>query len=537
MKTFNIKINILLLLAGLSFFSSCSDFLEEENRQSLTDANAFKDPAIFDQFVVNTYGRLRTATSFTDPDLYGTDIVTRNSPVQGADQLNDYVNFSAANWPVSLYWANYYNVVNAANLAISREKEISGLTDKQKMRGLGEVKFMRAFAYFHLVEHYGGVPKVLDEVTTAKTEFTRAPEEEIYSLILADLEDALAGVDEEASQYGRVTKDAVRHLMAKVLLTRGYKNFGSAKDFTDAAALTETVIAKNQLEQDFASLVDINNQKNKEIIFAMLFGSDTQARGVGNFRHKYFKFPYEGYPGMETTSLYNKGTGNTLTPFYFSLFSEEDQRAEATFRRVIYAVTDSEDGAIAKGDTAIYFPEVAWTAEQKAAKRYKVINPDEYFTNDGVTNVHYPMFRKFDDPSVVYSNDGVDPKGEREAVIFRLGETYLLAAEANFKAGNADKAASQLTVLRSRAGLTDQVSPGEVSLDFILDESARELAGEISRWMDLKRTGKLIERVLAYNPHAALNNSIKEYHLYRPIPQSEIDLSNRSITQNPGYTR
>ncbi|HDZ13391.1 MAG TPA: RagB/SusD family nutrient uptake outer membrane protein, partial [Pricia sp.] len=52
---------------------------------------------------------------------------------------------------------------------------------------------------------------------------------------------------------------------------------------------------------------------------------------------------------------------------------------------------------------------------------------------------------------------------------------------------------------------------------------------------DLKRTGKLIERTLLYNPHAALNNALTTKHLLRPIPQSEIDNSENTITQNPEY--
>jgi hypothetical protein len=74
-----------------------------------------------------------------------------------------------------------------------------------------------------------------------------------------------------------------------------------------------------------------------------------------------------------------------------------------------------------------------------------------------------------------------------------------------------------------------------VNLDVILDESAKELAGEVSRWMDLKRTGRLIERVLAYNPHAALNRALLPKHLVRPVPQSEVNVSSGAIAQNPGY--
>jgi hypothetical protein len=80
-----------------------------------------------------------------------------------------------------------------------------------------------------------------------------------------------------------------------------------------------------------------------------------------------------------------------------------------------------------------------------------------------------------------------------------------------------------------------QVLPANVTLDFILDERARELGGEQLRWFDLKRTGKLLTRVQALNPDAAVN--IKPYHVVRPIPQSQIDaVSNKSsFTQNPGY--
>ena len=96
-------------------------------------------------------------------------------------------------------------------------------------------------------------------------------------------------------------------------------------------------------------------------------------------------------------------------------------------------------------------------------------------------------------------------------------------------------AAQRLTELRTRAGLTTAVEPGDVTIDFILDERARELTGEVNRWMDLKRTGKLVERTLAHNPHAAFNNALNSKHLLRPIPQTEIDNSGNSITQNEGY--
>lgn len=80
-----------------------------------------------------------------------------------------------------------------------------------------------------------------------------------------------------------------------------------------------------------------------------------------------------------------------------------------------------------------------------------------------------------------------------------------------------------------------QIQASQVNLDFILDERAREFAGEQMRWFDLKRTGKLVERVTKYNPDAA--PYIKNFHVLRPIPQSELDaVTNKNeFRQNEGY--
>ena len=537
MRIINLTIKSFLIALTVFVFSGCDDFLEEDNKSNLTDQNGFDDPEVFDQLVANGYDKLRKAALAFQLDFKGTDIVTRGSIIAGTDELNDYVNLSTANGSVSAQWNNYYDVATAANLAISRVDEIPGLTDQEISKGLGEAKFLRAFAYFNLVEHFGDVPLVLDEITSSETNFSRVSESEVYAQILSDVDEAIASVEENPSQFGRISKNAARHLKARVLLTRGYKSFAGANDFSEAAALAETVISNHPLESDFAVLHDIGNQRNPEVIFALLFGTDAQMRGEnGNNRHKLFRFQYDLYPGMIRSELYNNGEGSSPTPFFFTLFEEGDEREDATLRRTLFALVDAEGGSIAVGDTAIFFPKTPWTDEEKAAVDYAVINESDYYTPNGISPVHYPIFKKFDDPAAEVNTGFVEAGGIRDAIIFRSGETVLIAAEAYLEAGDAASAADHLNVLRARAGITSTLLPGDVNIDFILDERARELAGEVSRWMDLKRTGKLIERVLAHNPHAQLNNAIQPFHLLRPIPQSEVDLvTGDGFGQNPGY--
>ncbi|MUP36774.1 RagB/SusD family nutrient uptake outer membrane protein [Labilibaculum euxinus] len=543
MRKFNHKVILALLTIGV-FTSSCDSYLEEENNTSLSVEVASAYPETFDQLVATVYERARETTTHYTSDLYyaledlGTDIVTRGSAITGTSDLNDYVDFNSLNWAVGVYWGNQYSVISAANIVVDNADVIDNIDANKKTIGIAEAKFFRALSYFNLVENYGGVPLVLNQVTSASTDYTRAGEEQVYTQIVQDLQDALDGVPTTAGAYGRITKDAVRHFMSKVLLTRGYKSFASSTDFTDAAALAETVIANHPLVSSFASLVSIDNQRNSEVIFSYLFGNNSVSRGWGNSKHMMYKFRFFDYPGLTRTV---KGLDPMPTPFFYSLFDDADERAEATYTREIYATEDyvgtvnGADVNVPAGDLAIFFPKTVWTQAEIDAVPYAVINPGTYFTNDGVTPVHYPQFVKFDDPKVPFAQPDQSSQGERDMVIMRSGEAYLIAAEARLESGNADIAANLLTTLRSRAGLTESVAEGDVDLDFILDERARELAGEANRWMDLKRTGKLIERTLLHNPHAALNNALAEKHLLRPIPQNEIDITAGSITQNPGY--
>jgi hypothetical protein len=130
----------------------------------------------------------------------------------------------------------------------------------------------------------------------------------------------------------------------------------------------------------------------------------------------------------------------------------------------------------------------------------------------------------------------------RDAIVLRLAEMYLIKAEAELGSGAANAALAtinQLRAVRAIPGKDNSIS-GPVDIDTILDERAIELCGEQQRWFDLKRTKKLVDRVTKYNKQASAN--IREFHYYRPIPQTQMsavtNLSNSPGTgfwQNEGY--
>jgi len=129
----------------------------------------------------------------------------------------------------------------------------------------------------------------------------------------------------------------------------------------------------------------------------------------------------------------------------------------------------------------------------------------------------------------------------KDLIMMRLGETYLLLAEAQFLQGNPTGAAASINALRQRAypgyPAYGQVQPSDITLDFILDERARELVAEENRRMTLVRTGTLLERVQRLGDTGATAiTGMSAYNVLLPIPQEEIDLNEGAVlTQNSGY--
>lgn len=535
MKTL-LKIKYIILGTALMLgATSCEEFLEEENLSSVSDQTYLVTEDAFEELVNGAYETIREYSKSHGLDFYGVDIYTRGGKVEGDVPLNDYTNITSFDGSAGYEWWRSYGSIARCNAVITRAEEIGGdLTENTKNLRIAEVKTIRALNYFYLVQQFGGVPLQLEEVRGVVTDYVRNTEAEVYTQIIKDLEESIPVLPVSVSQFGRVSKGAAQHLLAKVYLTRGYTSFGVATDFSEAAQLAETVIGSGEyrLLNSFAEVFDYNNQQNDEVIWSAQFSTNNQFNGTGNNQYQLFMFGFESYPGMNRTSDYGRSNPAWQpTSFFYNLFVEGDSREGVTIDRTLYAVEDA-DGVL-KGDTVIHFPRVAWTQEEKDAVSYYVYNPDEYMINTDFGNNQYPIFKKFRDQLAPYG----DNMGTRDANIFRLAETYLIAAEAQLQAGNPDAALAHVNTIRNRAADGVDLSLSSVNIDDILNERALELAGETSRWIDLKRTGTLSERVLAHNPHVQLHHTsaIDAHYLLRPIPENEILLTNGALEQNPGY--
>lgn len=283
-----------------------------------------------------------------------------------------------------------------------------------------------------------------------------------------------------------------------------------------------------------------------------------------------------GKPCATRTSLYGRPMRVICpTGFLFNtLFADKtnDSRYDGTFNSIylctVQTTSSYQPGSDYSGsftynvgDTAIVVAHsvseynTLSAAQLHSQKPYRVISPTEmpgingtYPGSGGAAQpVLIPSMMKYWDPARPNANEG----GGRPYPVIKLSEVYLLAAEADLKLGNTTEAASLINMLRTRAayrpGLSStelasreaamQITASQVTLDFILDEHGRELAGEANRWVDLAMRGQLQNRVKLYNPPAASN--IKDYMTLRPIPQSELDnltVPNASQYQNPGWT-
>ena len=537
-------------MLGLAItFLACKQQLVEYNPAGSTAQSLFTTPEGIEAGVngIYTYNRYFYGKEEGQALMeMGTDIWTNaanngNSGSNGVfpqPPLMTYQGLTTDNvWVKSRMWQQCYAAINLANNVLKYLPNAGVLATRQKELE-GEARFLRAWYYWHLAESFGAIPLQLAPTEAIETTATRTPVETVYEQIFQDLQFAVTAIPQTTTDYGRITRPAAEAFLAKVYLTRG-KN-------QEASTYAKKVITgyTYKLLPVYADLWKMAGQQNSEVLWSVNYSTNLAFNAGSNLNHTLFLMEYNTQPGMKRDVA--NGFPNVRympTLFLLNLFNEQnDSRYNASFKSAWKAnETDAtkRPAGMNVGDTAVFTTKYPVTAAFRQSKKYRIYDLNDTYKADGTPNdrFHYVSLQKFDDPT--RATDATT-ESSRDAYILRLGEVYLLAAEAQLNLGKKDSAAYYLNEIRTRAAVTGRtanmrIAAADVTLDFILDERARELAGEQVRWFDLKRTNKLVERVKKYNPDAAAY--IQPFHMLRPIPQSEIDAvtSKGDFKQNPGY--
>ncbi|SEW51536.1 RagB/SusD family nutrient uptake outer membrane protein [Chitinophaga arvensicola] len=544
MKT--IKIAIAIFSAAVLVLPACKkSFLNEKVYTKFTP-EALNDSLAFEASIVglqsqyslwNTMNEDRNGNQgFLAVWQMGTDVAYNKAPDDIDPVAIPYTNYeklTSRDISAEFVWKWAYNIINNANVVIANiDKPSIPLGNSFRSRIKAQGMFYRALAYNYLATLFGGVPITIAPLTAPKTDFVRAPLKDVNDLIVSDLNFAkvnLPSIDD------LVSKSLPNKAMASQLLAEAYLRIGG-KD-AEAEAECNTIISSgdfsliqnrygvkaSQPGDPYADMFIFGNQRrvqgNTEAIWVEETenpasvpngaGPDVDGRFpdyhfTGSQHRRVWGSRYYNTPGMLLCdSLGGRGISRiALTYFVLNLYPAGDMRnSQYNLRRKYYYNNPSSP------------------------------NYGQLVAGPGVdTNRNIvPKTNKWDqfDPNDTFGSSMI-----KDFIIMRLGETYLLLAEARFKQGNKSGAAESINVLRKRAK-APEVTEAMITMDFILDERARELIAEENRRMTLMRTGTLLQRVVNRGQKIT---GISATNLLLPIPQSEIDLNKDAVLeQNPGY--
>lgn len=581
---------IITSLAFLLLFTSCKDYLKEEFVSGVGytyyDTESGIEDLIRSAYVpLRSLGGTETGLRMTN---FGTD-VWEFTNVSSGNEFHMYTSaLNPSNSNFYSVWTAFYQGISRTNIAINRIPHVEGTnalrTEEGKNERMAEVKFLRGYYYFLLVQIFGKVPLLLQENIGVMTDMKRASVADIYDSIIVDLTFSAANLPTTQSEDARPTQAAAEHLLAKVYLTRGSavtEQRGQQPTDMDSAALyAEKVIAqRGPLLSDFNDARRVDNEKNKEVLYAVQYTPNLLYNGSGNGSHLFYTIQYMTIGGLTLDMNYGQAWVRLRpTDYLYDLYDlKNDSRFYKSFQTTWISNTagtiptwtaanaPSPDlvgkPKFSVGDTALYFTMNEGVSDKDINAKSYTWRPRDKFT-DRV----FPCYRYHLDP---YKSDPNTLVGTLDFKLMWLSETYLIAAEAYGRKGDYQKAADYINVVRRRAAykegeikpkqyytadggkiadLTksteeamlispDRINSFEKLRDFILDERARELCGDDERWFDLVRTETFYDRVRKYNPECA--DAVRPFHKLRPIPQNHIDrLENPgplSEEQNDGY--
>jgi hypothetical protein len=532
------SISVLLL----SLTSCKKSFLDEKPYSSYTPIT-LTDSLGFEAELVGLYqyqtGTLTYSGRQGWPSVWqvGTDVANATAQQEGIEV--PYYNYSLLtnqDAAASYIWGRMYALINNANIIIDAvaDPATTKIGAVGKKQAEAEAKFFRAYAYNNLATLFGRVPIVEHALTGPKINFVRAPLDDVNNLIISDLTFSgtslydLNGGTVRTNAQGKPVSRANKY-MAMQLLAEAYLRMGK-NDLAEQQAQAVINSGKFSLIKSrygvrasgagdyYSDMFVYGNQRrwqgNTEAIWVLEQENPTAVVG-GNVdnaqQRRVFTPAYYAVPGMlPVDSLGGRGVGRLRLSNWvlYSLYPADDIRNSKYSIKRRYYYNDPAFPALL-GKPVPLTPADTLFRISPSTTKWGAFDPNDTFG--------YAMIKDF--------------------IMMRLGETYLLLAEAQVKQGKLAQAATTINVLRTRANAA-QVTAAQMTMDFILDERARELIGEENRRMTLMRTGTLVERATRLNSGDAQHptTGLTSKNLLLPIPLTEIQLNKDAVLeQNPGY--
>lgn len=488
---------ILLTISIIIGLPSCSDdFLEQPPRSALT-AGSFPVSASDADLALNAvYNILRTwqlnTGGFPLLDMMSDEAVKGSNPGDGsAIAVYDNFKYDATEGSVERWYKTLYEAIRRANLVINEVPKINMSKDQAAIY-IAEARFMRAYFYSDLVRGFGDVPKVT--ITDAPLDLRREKVDAILKdIIYPDLENGIAVLPERSSipaaQMGRITKGAARGMLARMKLFYG--------DFTTVETLCADIVKSNQysLMAKFSEVHSSFFEHNAESIFEISALPQNFVNGGSQFGNT------QGVRGTP-----NRGWG-FCRPAY-AWISEMQTTKDPRLDPSVLFLNEVKDGILIAGDGS---------------------TPDTTYENGRIVEIEC-----YNEKVWAAGLDGLSGWGHNRRII-RYADVLLMYAEALNENNKSALALVELNKVRRRArGSSTGILP-DINLtdkaqlrNTILNERKYELAIEGHRFWDLVRTNKASEIL---GPLGFIKGKNELF----PIPQSEVDISQGRITQNPGY--
>ena len=449
-----------------------------------------------------------------------------------------------------------YKVNNAANSIInnaqSRDdvdwKGAGGTPEENRLRVIGEARAIRAWAYRHLTYMWGDVPLSLEEVlgSTIRTDWTRAPVDEIRRHMIDDLLFAEQNIPISPLVRGKITRGAAQTYLAEMYLVMDMPDsalfFANKAVNTPEYALITDRFGVNASKEGnpFADMFLEGNanreEGNSEALWVWQWGYFDQGGGrnimrrwTGSEYHEHRVVGDDSVSVKVLTITEERGGRSqsrfSMTNFALGLYEPQDDRFSNHIMRRFFILKDEVDNAPYAADqlpSGWAYGDTLWLEWE---------NRDILYAGaDFLPYRDWPYSIKFDGCNPI---DVRSTESNKDQPYLRIAETYLLKAEAELELGNPGAAAQTINVLRRRANATE-INAGDVDIDFILDERSRELILEEHRRYTLLRTNKWLERTRLYNKNGGQN--ISDRDVLFPIPQVVIDANlTNPMPQNPGW--